>query len=394
MSIVKLRALKKIGKKHGCILLAAQIDEFNYRTGQHYDIKNPTKPYLSLKEMTGEVPLSPEKATIFPYVINPFVPVRLVDGQSFDKTNPKDLAILEFIKLNMWNETLILNKSDKDYSKTEWLLEDIDNENTILVEQYKLKNEAMTIVATLSIDEKLRLANYINIFKGDVKLSKKENEGSIIARLFEYSDIDPQLIIDSQKRENKELLYVAELVEKGIIRKSSSDFYDGTMKIASNFIGLVVVYRTDLILQQKWDVAYKSQKERPFSVTDPVNVEKVNINTQEFLEAIIAKDKKSLTVLVEMLKKSTSSESKQLLAKWQYQINEIINPVPVVIVKKQDIEENKNPIDDISIVLESQENKEIAFNLEPSKSVMKIDKEANDPVVVGKRGRQANQQKS
>lgn len=325
--VIKLRALKKIGKKHGMIVLAVQIDDNTYRTGQHYDIKNPSNPYLTLKEMTSEIALSEEKAKVFPYVINPLNPLKFKDGDEFDIETPRGKAIVDFIRLNAFPGTVAENKESINRSKSEWYFEDKEQEADTSLKMFDVKFKAGGVLNAMSVHEKLRLANYLFIFKGDKELSKNNKEAVLFARLYQYCEFAPQVIIDSQLEENKTNLLIAEMVEKGIIKKSGSDYYDGTNLVAKDFASLVYVYKTELHLQQQWDVRYRQIMNNPSTMFNPVIVEQISVSTQEFLESIIKRDRKSLEILVKNLERSNDMKSKQLLAEYRSQINDILNPV-------------------------------------------------------------------
>lgn len=214
-------------------IAAEDSQNATYVTGQQYD---PDRPglWLSVKEMTGEVPLTPEKVEAFPFVIHPFHRVNILHGGRFDITlkedgspmYPKDVATLNFCKLQ---DCIALSKSEYKKGKHYFYIDDREKEAEVNVTNYDTEFEAMKLIYENTAFNRMRefsllLQYYIKGFSFDLEgwtpTMLKEN-------LVKAAKENPKEVIKCGSKTAENDLFVLLLAYHKIIEQKTDGYYNG-----------------------------------------------------------------------------------------------------------------------------------------------------------------------
>ena len=221
-----------------------------FLTGQHIDPAKPeTLGNLTLAEMTGEKPLSPEKAAKFPFVIYPEVklPTGRMQVNSFplthgDKLNltrddngnyliPRDKAMYDYWLLQ---EVIASSKDRVSPGRHYFYIENLLAEAAVRVEKADLQFEAESLIRNSNIghwrDIALLLNHNVKNFNLVVDVL---TELQIKDKLILAARDNPQAIIDCFALGVESDIFILKLKERGIIEFRNGAFYDGKLYLGS-----------------------------------------------------------------------------------------------------------------------------------------------------------------
>ena len=212
-----------------------------FLTGQHIDPRDPdTAGNLTLEEMRGQAPLSPEKSKKFPFIIKPDGRINLKHRDKYDLTknekgefvNPKDAAMYNLVR----NFTWFIAKDRKSFKpkKDYFYLNDPIAEAEVRVKESAEAYEAEKYVRENLTDEGLFDTALLLSYKvaGFMYDPKEKNVVLVKDAILKLCKEDPKAVLSTGDKGSKEDLFILKLSLHGIISRRGTDFYDG-----SKFLG-------------------------------------------------------------------------------------------------------------------------------------------------------------
>lgn len=204
-------------------------------TGQQF-IPGVTKDghYLTKEEMLGNSPLPAQKAKRFPYVINPTTRVNIMHASSYDLStyedgsavNPKDMAILNFIRLQ---DFVAPTKADYRKGKHYFYIDDREATAERNVTQFDLEFSAMEFIYKNTAPRRMKelcllISYYVKGFKVDFLTF---NDTMIKERLLSAAKENPKDVLACATEGAKNELFVLKLAHYKIIQRKMDGFFDG-----------------------------------------------------------------------------------------------------------------------------------------------------------------------
>lgn len=209
-----------------------------YLTGQHI-IPGVTDPEdgLTPEEMTGEKPLSVEKARKFPYVLNPDNQTPIIHLNKLDLStnekgqviNYKDKVLYDFFV--KYSGVVAESKDKFIIDKHFFYIRDEEFEAEQRVSKRKLLYKAMNLVqentSTRKLNDLALMLSYTikNFSVNPNIISLSQLEDVILKACEDY----PEEVIKCYEEGAEEMLFILKVKDKGIIVKRDDAFYDGQM---------------------------------------------------------------------------------------------------------------------------------------------------------------------
>ncbi len=219
-------------------------DANTYLTGQHIDAERPetANTHLTVKEMTGETPLSEQKLKKFPYIINPKNEYPLINGMILNITQKPD-GTYENVKDGSLYEMYVkygyrIARSRKTFRK--------GYDFFYIQDEIEEAREAVSIddkifEAMKCIKEKTNVSSYKDValllsykIKGFFLNIDNKDELVIQNKLFEVCKKNPDEVIECFTEQAKDDLVILKLADKNIIQKKGTDFFDGDRYIGNS----------------------------------------------------------------------------------------------------------------------------------------------------------------
>ena len=212
-----------------------------YLTGQHIDPRDPeTEDNLTVKEMTGELALSPEKLSKFPFVINPLRPIKFMNNQKFDLStdekgvviNYKDEALLNMLRLYGW--FVAPDKGSIIPRKTYFYIHDEIHEATKRFVSSELAYNAEKYVREELSEQGMKdLALVLSYKLSSFSYEPGKTDMVVVKdRIIETCKENPEKVLETKEETFKDELFVLKLSLHDILRRKGTDFYYG-----SEFVG-------------------------------------------------------------------------------------------------------------------------------------------------------------
>lgn len=248
-----------------------------YLTGQHIDhYKDTTRNNLTTDEMTGKERLSPQKAKLFPYVINPLEPLMLIHNAPVDLTkdelgnyiNVVDKAFYDYL---VYQPVVALNKEVFNRTKHVFYIQDEEKEAAGRITQKSLVYKAAFMIRENTSFEKLKeVGLLLNFSSTDFnvnldRISKVKLEDMI----YSLCEKDPQKVIDCFDADVDNKLFVLKLVDKGILKRKGNDFFEGSRYIANGLDGVLayISNKEGQLDASKWHKMFDNKYEQTRDVT-------------------------------------------------------------------------------------------------------------------------------
>jgi hypothetical protein len=223
-NVVTLRAVRKVYQKVPFQLLPARYRN-TYVTGQHIDPdKEETFGNLTLNQMLGTEPLTPEQRKVFPYVINPEETQMYVDRTEFNLEVPMDKARYDLLILYER-----ASRTRKEYKKGThyFYFEDKTKEAKVEINETDKWFEAVSKVKECGQEKIYDVAIYLNYLVPDINLTKNMPYDIIIAEIYKLCKSQPDKVIMSFDPRVTENVFILKLEGYGILTRKEGNFYDG-----------------------------------------------------------------------------------------------------------------------------------------------------------------------
>jgi len=293
--IVKLVAVDKRYKEtpypHQCIF---DDNIGTYLTGQHYDPRKPeTEGFLTHDEMVGKVLLSKEKATKFPFVINPLNRILFENGKKMDiskdkqgvYTNPRDVAHLKLLKEHSW---YVAKSKDsvipgKHYF---YLYDEISEAENRLNKSEKVYDAEKFVREKLTDDGIFDLALVLQYRVSSFKFNENDyNKAVLKDMVIQQCSKNPEIILEADKPSYKDDVFILKLALHKIITRKGTDFYDGAEYLGGNLIELKAEIRKEARTSQvsKWN-RILAEKENRIPSADSSNISQSKKEIYEFIK--------------------------------------------------------------------------------------------------------------
>jgi len=253
---VSLVARNPIYMKSPFYVMAAKTDGGSYQTGQHQDGSAETADALTLGEMTGKKPLSEEKATRFPYVINPEKTFKFNHMDSFNLADFSDMARLKLLILSY---KVAMSSKEYNKGKHHFFLQSAFAESNNVIEEIDLNFKAMEIVVKANSVRLVEIAHLLNYYSKSFMLPNpdKVSPRDLKAEVYKEAKNNPTSVINAVKDDNGDKnvqLLIMKLVANDIIKREGNDFVFDNM-LLGNTISKVEYFvkdaKNDLIVN-KW----------------------------------------------------------------------------------------------------------------------------------------------
>lgn len=218
-----------------------------YLTGQHISTDPKTKGNLTLQEMLGEVILSEEKRSKFPYVINPSPDnvFPLFNRRKFDLStnddgtlaNPKDAAEFQMFSEHSW--MVAKKRSAVRLGKDYFYINDVEADAKDVVSKEDMIYDALKFIREECSMERYKeialLLNYkIKAFHINVD---KMSDVLVRSKLYEACKTHPEVVLSCKLDGSNEDLFILKAAAYGIIKRVGEDYYDGPMFIGKGLSG-------------------------------------------------------------------------------------------------------------------------------------------------------------
>lgn len=283
-----------------------------YLTGQIIDPSDPkTKSYLTLSEATGATQLTPTKQKQFPYIINPFDILPLVNNMKLqvgiqeDGTpyNERDYAIWLMLLLN----DHLIGASETVYNPTKhvFYFEDVialaEVKTSMKRKENKLMNNIFALTPQRMRDLMLLIAIYEPTFKEnpdnlsivlieDKIIKVVEKNVNLLADVFDKSG-------GFSKKATEDLM-IAKLVHIGEIRINISEFYYKNVFLG-NTVEDVKKWMRDKAnhdVMNKWSAIISKGEVEGLSAVETKNEIFLKIPEKKAVKDIDVEDKKDITI--------------------------------------------------------------------------------------------------
>lgn len=228
----KFIATEKIAKKHDVLLLPA--DAFNTAiTGQHIDPRDDkTSGNLTLKQMKGEIPLTAEQRKKFPYVLHPDKHISIKAGRVFDTDSYEDVAIMNLATLQ---DKIAESKSKLSRQKHYGYFENKEAEAKMMIDKADIEFEAMEKVRKCNEEEMLKVAMLLDYLIPEFIIDVKQQGLTLIKKeVYQLVKDHPEKVLECFTEDAKEDMHILNLVNRGILTRKESGFYDGSRYLGSN----------------------------------------------------------------------------------------------------------------------------------------------------------------
>ena len=203
--------------------------------GRYYTGQN-----LEYKKMVGEIPLTPEEAELYPFIINPNNIYKLPHGRIIDTDNPADKALYDLVLISGR-----FAKSKAEFKKAEHIgyFEDKEKESVSLISEVRAESNALSKVLSLNNLEiesvSLMLAYSTKKEQFDINLnSSSPNQKQ--AAMIKLAKKDPKIILNCFEEYNpnvKDDMFIYKLIHHKLIIRSMTDFYEGTSSGRGKYLG-------------------------------------------------------------------------------------------------------------------------------------------------------------
>ena len=210
-----------------------------YLTGQIINPKDSkTSKFLSLDEATGKKMISEEKALLFPFVIDPFIPIPVKNNMILDLSiddegvpiNVRDQAYYKMFLLH----TDTFAKSEVSYDQVNHKFYFVD-EQAVAEESVSRKRELRAVlnaILDLPVARLKDIALLLNVYDSDFKVNPEHVSSLILEdKVSSCVEKKPLLLKGIFNKDNsftdkaKDDLFIAKLVQLGEIRINVRDFY-------------------------------------------------------------------------------------------------------------------------------------------------------------------------
>ena len=225
----------------------------NYITGQHYDPNDKsTEGGLTIKEITGEIEIKPAgRAKLFPHVITDDTEVMIIHNKGYNcnlkedgtPENPKDYAEAYFIIAQ--TRIVAINKDEVE-SHNKFYLQDKEADAKKFVINSDEAYEAEKLVREgATVTEYKDLLRMLNLSVKDFNVDYSNMSDTRMKEvLIKQAQNNPATIKFGFTEAGKDYLFLAKLIEHGIIIKKQDGYYDGEKFIAMD-IDRFLAYMAD-----------------------------------------------------------------------------------------------------------------------------------------------------
>ena len=315
--VVEIIFTKRIYQRNPWFIPIVKLGEKNYRTGQN----------LTYEEMTGQTPLSAEKAKEYPFIINPNVVYSVIDRTKFNAEDPRDLTYLTLMMLSGR-----IAKSQMEHQadpfKYDGYFYDKEGEAMSYNTFSDLAFRAETLVRQTPMEDYHKLILVLNyrIRSGFNVSPKGVSPDYMRAKLIEAAKKWPSVVLNCFPENNPGIeaeLFILELIHYGIITQNAQgDIYFGQDFIASNIEETKKLLTKEAYtgMKNRWGLALQKAKGGPLPDhidEDPDGFVKTFVENIRLLkEAIAEKDFQKATdmlTICERLEKKLKEIGKEVL---------------------------------------------------------------------------------
>ena len=214
-----------------------------YITGQHYDFSDKDRQgFLSQAEIIGEVEVKPAaRLKKFTPRISDTTTVLIIHNKPYDCTisdhgepnNPKDYWDAHFI---IAQDKLVAPSKAESTIKHKFYLDDKDAEARVFVLTADARYEAEKLIREqASLDEYKDIVMLLNLSVSDFHVDWKPLTSTRLKEiLLKQSEKNPESIKYAFTEQGKDVLFMAKLLERGIIARKGNGYYDGQKFIADS----------------------------------------------------------------------------------------------------------------------------------------------------------------
>ena len=214
-----------------------------YITGQHYDSSDRDRQgYLTQAEITGEIEVKPAaRLKKFTPRITDETTILIIHNKPYDCTmnehgspnNPKDYWDAQFI---MAQDKLVAPSKTEATIKHLFYLDDKDAEAKVYVITADARYEAEKLIREkASIDEYKDIVMLLNLSVSDFHVDWRPLTSTRLKELLlKQAEKDPESIKYAFTDQGKDILFMAKLIDRGIISRKGNGYYDGQKFIVDN----------------------------------------------------------------------------------------------------------------------------------------------------------------
>lgn len=259
-SIVRFRAVSKAAKKHGLFITPAKYGEI-YITGQHVDSQDPsTHGNLTTAQMLGKQALTTEQAKKFPYIIQPEEQYHFIDGQPFDKNDPTQKALYDFILLNSKN-IVASSKASFKRGVHEYYFEDKEAEATIIVKRDDLWYESMTKIRNSTPEKQKQVAILLDYRIRDFHVDPEAiSPTRVLELIYGLCKARPEEVLKAFDDESNDDIFILELTRMGVLALRDGKFYDGAKYIGATMDDIKTYMRKEEAIRGRWITEHARRK--------------------------------------------------------------------------------------------------------------------------------------